>query len=145
MPMKKPIEIDQGLYDSRIHVNGYRVYRVTAHDVFVEIYHDIPSVSPAEFWRDYAYSGEADKWFPQLDPDTIQFKVSSGQYDIGSDVRAYGRLTNASEVMAKKVKEHLQLKKRIFKKVKDLEKQRSSLKKEIDELKQSVWQFDLRS
>ena len=107
MPMKKTIDIDQHLYDAYIHVDGYRVYKLTDKDVFVEIYLDLPSVSLAEFWRDYAYSGEADKWFPQLDPDTIQFQASPGQYGIGTDIRAYGRLTNASEVVVEKIREAL--------------------------------------
>lgn len=145
MPMKKDIDIDQDLYNARIHVNGYRVYRVTDKDVFVEIYQDRPSIKPEEFWRDYAYSGEADKWFSQLDPDTIQFSVNSGQYGIGSDVRAYGRLTNASEVMAQKVREGRELQKKVSKKVKTLEKKIDSLEDEIDELNRSSRHLDIRT
>lgn len=143
MPMKKTIDIDQHLYDAYIHVDGYRVYKLTDKDVFVEIYLDLPSVSLAEFWRDYAYSGEADKWFPQLDPDTIQFQASPGQYGIGTDIRAYGRLTNASEVVVEKIREALKRQKSINSKVKALEKQIDALKKESSELKQSSWRINI--
>lgn len=144
MPMKKNIDIDKELYGSYIYVDGYRVYKVTDQDVFVEIYLDRPSINPAEFWEHYAYSGEADKWFPELDPATIQFSVSPGQYDIGSDIRAYGRLSNASEVVVKKINDHMKTKKRIKKKVKTLQKQVDSLEDEIDSLARSVQQADIR-
>lgn len=138
MPMKKAVDIDRHLYDAYIYVDGYRVYRVEGNDVLVEIYMDSPRISPEVFWRDYAYSGEADEWFPQLDPDSIQFSVSSGQYNIGSDIRAYGKLSNASEVVAKKIKEHMKHRRAIKKKVGALNKQIAEMQKEVQELNQSV-------
>lgn len=144
MPMKKNIDIDDDLYNSRIRVNGFRVYRVSDQGVFVEIYKDCPSIRPAEFWESYAYSGEADKWFPQLDPETIQFSVSPGQYDIGSDVKAYGRLTNANEVVVQKIKESMEYSKKVKKRVKEINKQIVSLQDEIFSLNKSSNQEDIK-
>ena len=143
MPMKKTIDIDQKLYDAYIFVNGFRVYRVTDNAVFVEIYMDQPGISPEVFWRDYAYSGEADGWFPQIDPDSIQFSVSSGQYNIGSDIRAYGKLSNASETVVKKIKDHMKTRRTVKKKVGALNKQIAVMQKEVQTLNQSVDQLNI--
>ena len=107
MPMKKDIDIQRSVYDAYIWINGSRVYRLTKKKIYVESYLDQPSIRVDEFWRDYAYSGEADKWFPHIDPDSIAYKASPGQYDTGTDVRAYGLLINAPEDLIKEVREKL--------------------------------------
>lgn len=128
MPMNRDTNFNTKLYNDRIHVDSDRVYKVTKKNIFVESYVDQPSISVEVFWRDYAYSGLADKWFPHIDPDTIEYRVSSGQYDMGTDVRAYGRLIDPPSDIVQNIKNALEERKtlqahnrEIDKKIKELE------------------------
>ena len=129
MPMKKDIIFNNRIYDANIFVGSDRLYDLTKNGIFVEAYRDQPSVSPEVFWRDYAYSGEADKWFPQIDPDTIIYKPSSGQYDIGTDVYAYGRLVDSSKELIQKIRDALAERKRLEKHNADIDKKIKALEK----------------
>lgn len=129
MPMKKDLEINEKIYDEYIFVDGDRIYDMTKDDIFVEAYQDQPSISPEAFWRDYAYSGEADKWFPQIDPDTIIYKPSSGQYDIGTDVYAYGRLVDSSKELIQEIRDTLAERKLLEKHNAEIDKKIKALKK----------------
>ena len=129
MPMKKDLEINKKIYDEYIFVDGDRIYDMTKDDIFVEAYQDQPSISPEAFWRDYAYSGEADKWFPQIDPDTIIYKPSSGQYDIGTDVYAYGRLVDSSKELIQEIRDALAERKLLEKHNAEIDKKIKALKK----------------
>lgn len=129
MPMKKDLEINKKIYDAYIFVDGDRLYDLTKNGVFVKSYRDQPSISPEEFWRDYAYSGEADKWFPQIDPDTIIYKPSSGQYDIGTDVYAYGRLVDSSKELIQEIRDALAERKLLEKHNAEIDKKIKALKK----------------
>lgn len=129
MPMKKDIIFNNRIYDAYIFVDGDRLYDLTKNGVFVKSYQDRPSVSPTEFWRDYAYSGEADKWFPHIDPDTIIYKPSSGQYDVGTDVYAYGRLVDSSKELIQKIRDALAERKLLEKHNAEIDKKIKALKK----------------
>lgn len=129
MPMKKDIIFNNRIYNANIFVGSDRLYDLTKNGIFVEAYRDQPSVSPEAFWRDYAYSGEADKWFPQIDPDTIIYKPSSGQYDIGTDVYAYGRLVDSSKELIQKIRDALAERKRLEKHNADIDKKIKALEK----------------
>lgn len=129
MPMKKDIIFNNRIYNANIFVGSDRLYDLTKNGIFVEAYRDQPSVSPEAFWRDYAYSGEADKWFPQIDPDTIIYKASSGQYDIGTDVYAYGKLVDSSKELIQKIRDALAERKRLEKHNADIDKKIKALEK----------------
>lgn len=129
MPMHKDVEINKKIYDAYIYVDGDRLYDLTKDSIFVVSYQDRPSVSPTAFWRDYAYSGEADKWFPQIDPNTITYKPSSGQYDIGTDVYAYGRLIDSSKELIQEIRDALDERRLLQKSNAEVEKKIKALKK----------------
>ena len=129
MPMKKDLEINNRIYDAYIFVGSDRLYDLTKNGIFVEAYRDQPSVSPVAFWRDYAYSGEADKWFPQIDPDTIIYKSSSGQYDIGTNVYAYGRLVDSSKELIQEIRDELAERKLLEKHNSEIDKKIKALEK----------------
>lgn len=129
MPMKQEVNLNSKIFKERIYVGSGRVYKITKKDIFVEMHHDLPSVSPAEFWRDLAYSGRADGLFPDLDPDEISFKAYPGQYDIGTDVYAYGRMLGDNKALIEeiqqnrsKIREDKERNSEIQKKINDLEK-----------------------
>lgn len=103
--MKKDIDIDKAIYDSYIWIDGDRAYKLTKSDIFVESYQDHPSIKVVEFWRDYAYSGEAARWFSHIDPKTVVFEASPGQYNMGTDVRAYGRLLGDQSALITKIRD----------------------------------------
>ena len=138
MPMKKDLEINKKIYDAYIFVDGDRIYDMTKDDIFVEAYQDQPSISPEAFWRDYAYSGEADKWFPQIDPDTIIYKPSSGQYDIGTDVYAYGRLVDISKELIQEIRDALAERKLLVRHNAEIDKKIKALKKTMVRLPSSL-------
>ena len=129
MPMKKDINTNTKIYRARVQVNGDRVYKLTKKEIHVESYLDKPSVSPEEFWRDYAYSGLADEWFPHLDPDSIAFVASSGQYDIGTDIRAYGKLLGDHRDLIQGIKDEMSKRDDILKHNEEIEKKIEALKK----------------
>lgn len=129
MPMKKAVEINRKIYDARVYVDGCRVYDLTKDAIFVESYQDRPSISPIEFWRDYAYSGEADKWFPHIDPDSITYKPSAGQYDIGTDVYAYGRLLGDHKDLILEIRDALAERRLMAKSNREIDKKITALEK----------------
>lgn len=138
MPMKKDVDIQKSIYDAYIWVNGSRVYKITTKKIYVESYVDQPSIRVDEFWRDYAYSGLADEWFPHLDPDSIHYEASPGQYGIGTDVRAYGLLRDAPKDLIGSIREELRARAsaktvnaEIDKKIKELKKSKTKIRSQM--------------
>lgn len=129
MTTKKDIIFNNRIYDAYIFVGSDRLYDLTKNGIFVEAYRDQASISPEAFWRDYAYSGEADKWFPQIDPDTIIYKTSSGQYNIGTNVYAYGRLVDSSKELIQEIRDALAERKLLEKHNSEIDKKIKALEK----------------
>ena len=130
MPMKQEVNLNSKIFEERIYVGSGRVYKITKKDIFVEMHHDLPSVSPAEFWRDLAYSGRADELFPDLDPNGISFKAYPGQYDIGTDVYAYGRMLGDNKALIEEIQHNRS-------KIREDKKRNSEIQKKINDLEKS--------
>lgn len=127
--MKKDINTNTKIYRSDVYVNGDRVYKITKKEIHVESYLDQPSISPTSFWRDYAYSGMADEWFPHIDPESIVFSASPGQYDMGTDVRAYGKLIGDHRDLVQEIKEEMSKRDDLVRHNKEIDKQIAVLEK----------------
>lgn len=138
MPMKKDIDIQKTIYNAYIMINEDRVYKLTKNKIYVESYLDMPSISVEVFWRDYAYSGEADGWFPHIDSGSIVYKASPGQYNVGTDIRAYGLLKDPPKDLIKEIREELSDRKNarvhnteINKKIQELEKSKIEIASQL--------------
>ena len=63
------------------------------------------------------------------DPDTIIYKTSSGQYDIGTNVYAYGRLVDSSKELIQEIRDALAERKLLEKHNAEIDKKIKALEK----------------
>lgn len=119
-----------------IRVNGVTLESIKGNNLYGVTYRDPPGVTEVSFWRDVVNSDLPEKWFgDRLDMTTIEYDVSPGQYNIGCDVRARGKLINVSKETVQEVKD-------ILKEKKELLRQKAAINKEIAKLEKERRKLD---
>lgn len=119
-----------------ISINGVRLESIKGNNLYGVVYIDPPGVTEVSFWRDVVNSDLPEKWFgDRLDMSTIEYSVSPGQYNIGCDIYARGKLVNVPKETVQQIKD-------ILKEKKDLQRRRAEISSEISKLEKEKFKLE---